>query len=237
MPLVEIRDLEKTYEHEGRALHVLRGIDLDIEHGDVMAIVGASGAGKSTLLHCIGTLDLPTKGVIKLDGKDATALGSAKLAELRNVTIGFVFQFHHLLPEFTALENVLMPGLIGGKRRRELEARAKSLLSEVGLEHRLRHRPGELSGGEQQRVALARALMLEPKLLLADEPTGNLDSGTSDAIHDLFFKVNRERGTTIVVVTHNPAFAERMPRVVRMKDGRVDRDDRKQAALPHGDAG
>ncbi|MCC6645416.1 MAG: ABC transporter ATP-binding protein [Polyangiaceae bacterium] len=227
MPLVEIRGLEKTYEHEGRALPVLRGIDLDIEHGDVMAVVGASGAGKSTLLHCIGTLDLPTKGVIKIDGRDATALGSAKLAELRNAAIGFVFQFHHLLPEFTALENVLMPGLIGGKRRKDLEPRATSLLGDVGLGHRVRHRPGELSGGEQQRVALARALMLEPKLLLADEPTGNLDSATSEAIHELFFKVNKERGTTIVVVTHNPAFADRMPRTVRMKDGRVDSDVRR----------
>ena len=153
MPLVEIRNLEKIYEHEGRSLPVLRGIDLDIEHGDVMAIVGPSGAGKSTLLHCIGTLDLPTKGTIKLDGRDATSLSSSKLAELRNITIGFVFQFHHLLPEFTAIENVFMPGLIGGKRRRDLEERATSLLTEVGLGHRLRHRPGE----QQLRLEHQRA--------------------------------------------------------------------------------
>jgi lipoprotein-releasing system ATP-binding protein len=178
------------------------------------------------LLHCIGTLDLPTKGEILLDGHRATQLSGTKLAALRNQTIGFVFQFHHLLPEFTALENVAMPGMIQGKKLGDMRARAQQLLDEVGLSHRVAHRPGELSGGEQQRVALARALALEPKILLADEPTGNLDSTTSEAMHELFFKINRERGTTIVVVTHNPAFAERMPRVVRMRDGHVERDDR-----------
>jgi len=152
-------------------------------------------------------------------------MSSSRLAAVRNRTIGFVFQFHHLLPEFTALENVMLPGLIQGKNRREMERRARSLLEEVKLDHRATHRPGELSGGEQQRVAVARALALDPKIVLADEPTGNLDTATSDAIHDLFFQINREHGTTIVVVTHNPAFAERMPRVVRMKDGRVDHDD------------
>jgi lipoprotein-releasing system ATP-binding protein len=227
MALVEIERLKKAYEHEGRTLEVLRGIDLQIAAGEMLAIVGQSGAGKSTLLHCIGTLDMPSEGVIRLDGLEATKMGGTKLAALRNQTIGFVFQFHHLLPEFTALENVIMPGLIQGKSKKELAGQGMALLEEVGLAARVSHRPGELSGGEQQRVALARALVLSPKLLLADEPTGNLDSGTSDSIHDLFFSINKARGTTIVVVTHNPAFAERMPRVVWMKDGRVDRDDRK----------
>ena len=152
-------------------------------------------------------------------------MSGARLAAVRNRDIGFVFQFHHLLPEFTALENVMIPGLIQGRPRREMEKRAKALLDEVELGHRGTHRPGELSGGEQQRVAVARALALDPKLVLADEPTGNLDTATSDAIHDLFFQINRDHGTTIIVVTHNPAFAERMPRVVRMRDGRVEADE------------
>jgi lipoprotein-releasing system ATP-binding protein len=227
--LVEIKDIHKSYDHNGRTLEVLRGISLEIEQGERVAIVGPSGAGKSTLLHCIGTLDLPTRGSILLDGQQATTLGGSRLAALRNQTVGFVFQFHHLLPEFTAVENVAMPGLIQGKTMRELAPRASALLEEVGLGHRLQHRPGELSGGEQQRVALARALAQRPKLLLADEPTGNLDSATSEAIHELFFRINRERGTTVVVVTHNPAFAEQMPRVVHMRDGLVERDDRRSA--------
>jgi lipoprotein-releasing system ATP-binding protein len=209
----------------GRRLDVLRGIDLNIYAGQILAIVGASGAGKSTLLHCIGTLDLPSSGRIRLDGEELTTMSSSRLAAVRNRSIGFVFQFHHLLPEFNALENVMLPGLIQGRGRREMEKRASALLEEVGLSHRVSHRPGELSGGEQQRVAVARALTLDPKLLLADEPTGNLDSATSDAIHDLFFEINRLHGTTIVVVTHNSAFAESMPRVVRMRDGKVETDD------------
>src|SRR4051812_10984247 len=214
----------------GRNLEVLRGINLDIDEGEVVAIVGPSGAGKSTLLHCIGTLDLPSKGSITLAGEDITSHGATKgrkLAGLRNRTIGFVFQFHHLLPEFTALENVVMPGLIQGKSPDEMDAPARALLTEVGLAERLTHRPGELSGGEQQRVALARALVLSPKLLLADEPTGNLDTATSTAMHELFFEINRTRGTTIVVVTHNANFAERMPRVVHLRDGRVEKDVRR----------
>jgi lipoprotein-releasing system ATP-binding protein len=215
--LVIVEGLEKSFQHMGRTLDVLRGIDLNIYAGQILAIVGASGAGKSTLLHCIGTLDLPSKGRIRLGGE--------RLAAVRNKSIGFVFQFHHLLPEFNALENVMLPGLIQGRGRKEMEKRAGALLEEVGLSHRTSHRPGELSGGEQQRVAVARALVLDPKLLLADEPTGNLDSATSDAIHDLFFDISRRHGTTIVVVTHNSAFAESMPRVVRMRDGRVETDD------------
>jgi lipoprotein-releasing system ATP-binding protein len=223
--LVIVEDLHKSFQHMGRTLEVLKGIDLNIYQGQILAIVGASGAGKSTLLHCIGTLDLPSRGRIRLAGEELTTMSSARLAAVRNKSIGFVFQFHHLLPEFNALENVMLPGLIQGKSRREMEKRAQALLEEVGLSHRVNHRPGELSGGEQQRVAVARALTLDPKLLLADEPTGNLDSATSNAIHDLFFEINKQHGTTIVVVTHNSAFAESMPRVVRMRDGRIELDD------------
>jgi len=223
--LVLIEDLHKSFLHMGQTLEVLRGIDLNIYAGEFLSIVGASGAGKSTLLHCIGTLDLPSSGRIRLAGEELTKMSSTRLAAVRNREIGFVFQFHHLLPEFDALENVMLPGLIQGRSRREMEKRAKALLDEVGVGHRATHRPGEMSGGEQQRVAVARALVLEPKLLLADEPTGNLDSTTGDAVHDLFFDINERHGTTIVVVTHNPTFAESMPRVVRMKDGRVERDE------------
>ena len=223
--LVIIEGLKKSFQHMGRTLDVLKGIDLNIYAGQILAIVGQSGAGKSTLLHCIGTLDLPSSGRIRLGGEELTTMSGSRLAAVRNRDIGFVFQFHHLLPEFTALENIMVPGLIQGRPRRDMQKRAESLLEEVGLSNRASHRPGELSGGEQQRVAVARALALDPKLVLADEPTGNLDSATSDAIHDLFFQINKEHGTTIIVVTHNPAFAESMPRVVRMRDGRVEIDD------------
>jgi lipoprotein-releasing system ATP-binding protein len=228
--LVLIEGLTKRFEHMGRTLEVLRGIDLNIYPGQILAIVGPSGAGKSTLLHCMGTLDLPTSGRIRLGKEELTTMSSARLAAVRNRDIGFVFQFHHLLPEFTALENVAMPGLIQGRPKKEMEKRAAALLDEVGLSHRATHRPGELSGGEQQRVAVARALALDPKLVLADEPTGNLDTATSDAIHDLFFQINRQHGTTIIVVTHNPAFAERMPRVVRLLDGVVEADESRAAS-------
>jgi lipoprotein-releasing system ATP-binding protein len=223
--LVLIEGLTKSFQHMGRTLDVLRGIDLNVYPGQILAIVGPSGAGKSTLLHCMGTLDLPSAGRIRLGTEELTTMSNSRLAAVRNRDIGFVFQFHHLLPEFTALENVMIPGLIQGRPRREMEKRGQALLEEVGLLHRATHRPGELSGGEQQRVAVARALALDPKLVLADEPTGNLDTATSDAIHDLFFQINREHGTTIIVVTHNPIFAERMPRVVHMKDGRVEADE------------
>jgi lipoprotein-releasing system ATP-binding protein len=223
--LVLIEGLTKSFQHMGRTLDVLRGIDLNVYSGQILAIVGPSGAGKSTLLHCVGTLDLPSSGRIRLGKEELTTMSNSRLAAVRNRDIGFVFQFHHLLPEFTALENVMIPGLIQGRSRREMEKRATALLEEVGLVQRATHRPGELSGGEQQRVAVARALALDPKLVLADEPTGNLDTATSDAIHDLFFQINREHGTTIIVVTHNPTFAERMPRVVRMRDGVVEADE------------
>ena len=229
--LIVVEALEKSFMHMGRKLDVLRGIDLTIAQGEVMAIVGPSGAGKSTLLHCIGTLDLPTKGRIWLDGEEITGLAGAKLAAIRNRSIGFVFQFHHLLPEFNALENVMMPGLIQGRSRADMKKPAQELLDEVGLSDRATHRPGELSGGEQQRVALARALVLNPKLLLADEPTGNLDTATSDVMHQLFFDINARHGTSIVVVTHNTMLANSMPRVVRLVDGLLDRDT-KDAQAP-----
>ncbi len=227
--VVVARDVKKSFQHMGRTLEVLRGIDLTIDEGEMVGIVGQSGAGKSTLLHCIGTLDIITSGSLMIDDAELTALSGTRLAALRNRTIGFVFQFHHLLPEFSALENVIMPGLIQGRSRRDMEPRAQALLEEVGLKERILHRPGELSGGEQQRVALARALVLEPKLLLADEPTGNLDSRTSDQIHQLFYSVNQSRKTTIVIVTHNGALADGMPRVITLKDGRVERDERREA--------
>jgi lipoprotein-releasing system ATP-binding protein len=228
-PLVTVQNVTKTFEHEGRSLEVLKGIDLEVGSGEMVTIVGPSGAGKSTLLHLIGTLDLPTEGRILYDGRDVTRLGSSDLAEFRNRSIGFVFQFHHLLPEFTALENVMMPGLIQGGRR--LEDRARELLDEVGLSERLTHRPGELSGGEQQRVALARALLMKPKLVLADEPTGNLDSQTSDAVQSLIFDLNRRHGITFLIVTHSRDFAAMMPREVSMKDGRIDSDVRRAQPL------
>jgi lipoprotein-releasing system ATP-binding protein len=216
---VEIQGLTKTFFHGGTRLDILRGIDLTLEAGEMVAVVGASGAGKSTLLHCLGTLDLPSGGRILFDGRDVTRLSPSQLADFRNRSIGFVFQFHHLLPEFTALENAMMPALIQRLPREEAESRAREILGRVGLSTRIMHRPGELSGGEQQRVALARALILHPSLILADEPTGNLDTRTGGEIHELFFELNRERGTTMLVVTHNPELARRMPRVVHMRDG------------------
>ncbi|MGB5192910.1 MAG: ABC transporter ATP-binding protein [Polyangiales bacterium] len=228
-PLVSVQNVSKVFEHEGRSLEVLQGIDLEIGSGEMVTIVGPSGAGKSTLLHLVGTLDLPTEGRILYEGRDVTRLGSSDLAEFRNRSIGFVFQFHHLLPEFTALENVLMPGLIQGRRR--FEDRARRLLDEVGLSERLTHRPGELSGGEQQRVALARALLMEPKLVLADEPTGNLDSQTSESVQSLFFDLNQRHGTTFLIVTHSGDFAAMMPRRVSMKDGRIVSDQRRPQPL------
>ncbi len=226
--MVIVTGVSKTFVHEGQRLEVLKAIDLEIGEGEMATIVGPSGAGKSTLLHLIGTLDLPSTGKILYDGVDVTGLNSSQLAEFRNRSIGFVFQFHHLLPEFTALENVMMPGMIhDGRRMRE---RAESLLEEVGLSHRLSHRPGELSGGEQQRVALARALLMEPRLVLADEPTGNLDSQTSESIQELFFDLNQRRGTTFLIVTHSRDFARGMPRVVAMKDGRIVGDERRAAS-------
>lgn len=228
--LVAVKDVWKKFLHEGREVVVLKGIDLVIEEGEMLAVVGPSGAGKSTLLHILGTLDLPTAGSIEYAGQDVTRLSPSRLASFRNGTLGFVFQFHHLLPEFTALENVMMPGLIRGGNKAALQKRAASLLDDVGLSHRTSHRPGELSGGEQQRVALARALVLEPKLILADEPTGNLDSKTSEAIHRLFIELNQTLGTTFLIVTHSGDLADRMPRKVSMRDGSIETDFRRDSS-------
>ena len=226
-PLVVARDVKKTFVHEGKVVPVLNGVDLSVAKGEMLCVVGPSGTGKSTLLHILGTLDLPTSGSITYEGRDVTRLSSSELARFRNRTLGFVFQFHHLMPEFDALENVMMPGLVQGLPRAPLKKRARELLEEVGLAHRLAHRPGELSGGEQQRVALARALVLDPALILAAEPTGNLDSRTSEQVHQLFFELNARRGTTFLIVTHSRDMAQRMPRVVTMRDGVVERDERK----------
>jgi lipoprotein-releasing system ATP-binding protein len=221
-PLVEVRGLRKTFVHDEKELEVLKGLSFDLAAGEMVCVVGPSGAGKSTLLHVLGTLDVPTAGGIRYRGEVLTTMSPQRLAQFRNRHIGFVFQFHHLLPEFTALENVMMPGLIQGLSPAEMGTRARTILDEVGLAARLTHRPGELSGGERQRVALARALVLGPGLLLADEPTGNLDTATSNAMHDLFFDLNQRRGTTMVIVTHNRELAERMPRVLRMRDGLIE---------------
>jgi lipoprotein-releasing system ATP-binding protein len=218
---VEVRGLTKEFLHGERIISVLRGIDFDLRPGEMASVVGASGVGKSTLLHVLGTLDLPTGGRMAFDGVDVTAMSSGRLAAFRNREIGFVFQFHHLLPEFTALENAMMPGLIMRLPRSEAAARARAMLTRLGLEERLSHRPGELSGGEQQRVALARALLLSPRLLLADEPTGNLDTKTGREMNALFFELNRELGMTILIVTHNNELAAQTPRRLRMADGLI----------------
>ncbi len=216
---VSVQNLCKWYEHGGSTLSVLKGVDLELTPGDMVAVVGASGVGKSTFLQILGTLDLPSSGSIKFDGEELTHMTPGRLAEFRNRRIGFVFQFHHLLPEFTALENVMMPCLVQRMPKAAARKQATEILGQVGLTKRMTHRPSELSGGEQQRVALARAMVLNPALLLADEPTGNLDRSTGAAIHQLFLELNRERGSTLLVVTHNPELADLMPRRLRMVDG------------------
>lgn len=223
-PLIYTENLKKRYMRDGKVVDVLRGIDIAIEEGEMVCVVGASGAGKSTLLRLLGTLDVPTEGTIICRGRDITRMTSRELSTFRNQEIGFVFQFHHLLPEFSAIENVMMPGLVRGVAKNKLEGPAKELLEEVGLGDRMTHRPGELSGGEQQRVALARAVVMNPTLVLADEPTGNLDSQTSEAIHRLLFSLNERRGTTFLIVTHSRDLAARMPRVVEMRDGLIHSD-------------
>ena len=221
MAFVEIRDLFKSYWMHGKRIDVLRGVSVEIERGELVSLVGASGAGKSTFLHVLGTLDAPAAGAMTVDGEDVFALDDADLARFRNRTIGFVFQSHFLLPEFTALENVAMPALIQRQERSKALGYAKDLLDRVELAARIDHRPGELSGGEAQRVALARALMLRPALLLADEPTGNLDPKTGEGIHQLLREVNRDLGIAAIVVTHNEALAQSMPRRLRLFGGQV----------------
>lgn len=220
--LVEVTDLSKSFGTKAGKVDVLTGINLKVTAGETIALVGASGAGKSTLLHILGTLDRPSSGNVLFNDENVFARNDGALAAFRNRTIGFVFQFHHLLTEFTALENVMMPALIGGMRKSEAETLAMALLLEVGLSRRLTHRPGELSGGEQQRVAIARALVLSPQLLLADEPTGNLDMKTSDGVHELLADIHREKGITLMIVTHNEKLAAGMGRIIRMVDGRIE---------------
>jgi lipoprotein-releasing system ATP-binding protein len=202
-------------------LHVLEGIDLDIQQGEMLAIVGASGVGKSTFLHIIGGLDRPTSGKVLYGELDVFGLNNDRIAQFRNERVGFVFQFHHLLPEFSALENVMMPALIRRIDRKDAARTAADILNEVGLGARLHHRPGELSGGEQQRVAVARALMLHPDVVLADEPTGNLDAHTGEAVHQLLQDINKQKGVTFVIVTHNDKLAIRADRVLRMTEGKL----------------
>ncbi|MGA7827894.1 MAG: ABC transporter ATP-binding protein [Geobacteraceae bacterium] len=219
--LLEIKDLRKSFQTDVARIDVLNGIDLTIKKGDTIALVGASGAGKSTLLHIMGTLDKPSSGNVYFQGNDIFALNERALATFRNRSIGFVFQFHHLLPEFTALENVMMPALISGISKEESRKSALVFLEDVGLSHRLNHKPGELSGGEQQRVAIARALVLSPALLLADEPTGNLDRKTSEEVHELLAGIQKKTGLTLIIVTHNERLAARMGKTIRMVDGRI----------------
>jgi len=218
---LEVRNLFKSYFLHGKRIDVLRGVSLELAAGELVSLVGASGSGKSTFLHVIGLLDAPAAGEIRFNGRDLFEMSDPAVADFRNRTIGFVFQSHYLLPEFTALENVAMPALIQRWERGAAVRRARELLLRVGLEKRIDHRPGELSGGEAQRVALARALVLKPALLLADEPTGNLDPVTGEGIHQLLREVNRELGITAIVVTHNEALAESMPRRLRLLDGQV----------------
>jgi len=218
-PLLEVRDLAKVYDSDGRPLEVLRGVSLDLMAGDLLALVGKSGSGKSTFLHLCGTLDAPSRGRIAFDGRDLFSRTEAELARFRNTEIGFVFQSHHLLPEFSALENVLMPALVGQGGAARARQRATELLEAVGLADRRHHRPSQLSGGEQQRVAIARALVLEPRLLLADEPTGNLDDATGQEVLEVLLELNRTRGISAIVVTHSERLASRLPRRMRLRNG------------------
>ena len=220
--ILTVTNLFKTYQNGPQKVEVIKGITLDIPEGDVVVIVGPSGVGKSTLLHLIGGLDQPTAGEVLIDQKAIFQLSDKELAVFRNQHIGFVFQFHHLLPEFTALENVLIPGMMHKKNIPAIEQYARDLLSEVGLSERLTHKPSQLSGGEQQRVAVARALINQPKLVLADEPTGNLDSVNGKIVMDLLKRVNEERGATLVVVTHEPEYAQMASREVYLADGRIE---------------
>lgn len=219
--MIEVTNLSKSFGTGQGRVDVLRQVDLRIDRGERVAVVGASGAGKTTLMHILGGLDHPTDGSVCFEGKDIFALKGPPLDAFRNRTVGFVFQFHQLLPEFSALENVMMPALVARKSPREASAMAKELLGEVGLGHRLTHKPGELSGGEQQRVAIARALVMTPRLLLADEPTGNLDTRTSDGIYRLLHQLHDSRGLTMVIVTHSEVLASRLDRIIHMEDGRI----------------
>jgi lipoprotein-releasing system ATP-binding protein len=219
--LLTVRDLHKSFFEGGEEIHVLRGLNLELAEGERLAVVGESGVGKSTLLHILGTLDRPTRGEILYRDKPIPLDDEIALAHLRNREIGFVFQFHYLLPDFSALENVMFPALIQGMDAAQAEKQAALLLEMVGLKDRLTHRPGKLSGGEQQRVAVARSVVLQPKLILADEPTGSLDVRIGEEVQDLLFRLNQEKGIALVVATHNREFAEKIGRRVELKDGQL----------------
>jgi len=219
--LVTVRDLCKGFNTSGYRIDILKDLNFDLEKGETVAIVGASGIGKSTFLHILGTLDRPESGTVLFQGEDVFRFNNGKMAKFRNQFIGFVFQFHHLLPEFSAIENTMMPGLIKGLSRNNAKEMAEAILLRVGLKDRLHHRVTDLSGGEQQRVALARSLVLKPVLLLADEPTGNLDKKNSEQVHELLMELNREFSMTLVVVTHNMELAAYMSRIVTLADGQL----------------
>ncbi|MBL8857622.1 MAG: ABC transporter ATP-binding protein [Planctomycetes bacterium] len=225
--LIAARGIVKSFQIADRTLEVLHGVDLDVKRGELVALMGASGAGKSTLIQVMGLLDRPTSGKVLLDGSDAWELPLAERAALRNRAIGFVFQFYHLLPELNAVENVLLPAMIGNswsgykQRAKEFKDRARGMLVKFGLEQRLDHRPAQLSGGERQRVAIARALFLDPKMIIADEPTGNLDSATGERVLELLLTEQHERGVSLLLVTHDERLAAHCQRIVRMEDGRV----------------
>jgi len=220
--LVDVQGIEKSFSTPAGDLKILKGVDLSIDEGEVVGIVGASGVGKSTFLHILGTLDRPTSGKIFYEGREVFSMDDASLAAFRNRTVGFVFQFHHLLPEFSAFENVMMPGIISNMNRTDLASYAEGLLTNLGLGARKDHLPGELSGGEQQRVAVARALILSPMVVLADEPTGNLDTATGEELFRLLLRLNRERGITFVIVTHNESLSKQCDRVLKMVDGKFE---------------
>jgi len=219
--IVKVNNLHKSFLRPEGEVGVLKGIDLEIRKGEAVAVVGISGAGKSTLLHILGTLEPPSAGNVAIKNIEISGMGSKELAAFRNRNLGFVFQFHHLLPEFTALENTMMPALISRLDAKDAAGRAGTILAELGLTHRLHHKTGELSGGEQQRVAIARALIMEPALILADEPTGNLDASTGKTVEDILLRLNRERKITLLIVTHNENLARRMDYMIRLFDGKV----------------
>ncbi|MHB8909215.1 MAG: ABC transporter ATP-binding protein [Syntrophales bacterium] len=219
--MIQVQNLSKTFLKDGLAIEVLKGLNLRIDTGESLAVVGVSGSGKSTLIHILGTLDHPSSGTILYDSVDVFTWPEQKLAAFRNQKIGFIFQFHNLLPEFTSLENTMMPALIRRMPQGEAKRRAEAILAEVGLGDRITHKPGELSGGEQQRVAIARALILEPEILLADEPTGNLDTETGKKIEEILVALNKKKGITLIVVTHNQSLADRMSRQIGLRDGRI----------------
>lgn len=215
--MLRVTDVHKKYGD----LHVLKGVDVTIRSGEIVSIVGPSGAGKSTLLHIMGTLDQADQGSLVVEGQDLSALDGNKLAEFRNSKIGFIFQFHNLLPEFTSEENIIIPGLIAGKGEKELKKRADELALLLGIQERMQHKPSELSGGEQQRVAVARALINQPKIIFADEPSGNLDTQSAQLLHELFFKLRDEFGQSFVIVTHNQELARMADRMLTMQDGKI----------------